>query len=46
MLKIDTHAHWYPPEWVELIAREGAATAREVYAQRRGRVLMVAPGSG
>jgi len=24
-LKIDTDAHWFPPEWVELIAREVAA---------------------
>ena len=24
MLKLDTHAHWFPPEWVELIEREGA----------------------
>ena len=23
MLKIDTHAHWYPPEWVDLILKEG-----------------------
>jgi aminocarboxymuconate-semialdehyde decarboxylase len=22
---IDTHTHWYPSEWIELLAREGAA---------------------
>ena len=22
---IDAHTHWYPPEWMELLAREGAA---------------------
>ena len=44
MLKIDTHAHWYPPEWVDLIAREGAANGAEVTRGEDGRVLMVAPG--
>ena len=23
MLKLDTHAHWFPPEWVALLEREG-----------------------
>jgi aminocarboxymuconate-semialdehyde decarboxylase len=46
MLKIDTHAHWYPPEWVELIAREGAANGAQVSRSEQGRVLMVAPGIG
>ena len=29
-LKIDTHAHWFPPEWVDLIAREGNGKGVEV----------------
>ena len=44
MLKIDTHAHWFPPEWVELIAREGAANGAEVGRNEQGQVMMVAPG--
>ena len=44
MLKIDTHAHWFPPEWVELIARKGAANGAEVGRNEQGQVTMVAPG--
>src|ERR1700681_4108163 len=44
MLKIDTHAHWYRPEWVKLIAREGAANGAEVGRSESGRVTMQAPG--
>jgi tripartite-type tricarboxylate transporter receptor subunit TctC len=44
MLKIDTHAHWYRPESVKLIAREGAANGAEVGRSESGRVTMQAPG--
>ncbi len=44
MPKIDTHAHWYPPQWVDLIAKEGAANGAEVGRNERGEVTMVAPG--
>jgi aminocarboxymuconate-semialdehyde decarboxylase len=44
VLKIDTHAHWYPPEWVELIAKEGAANGAEIGSDEQGRVIMRAPG--
>jgi aminocarboxymuconate-semialdehyde decarboxylase len=44
VLKIDTHAHWYPPEWVELVANEGAANGAEVGRNDQGRVIMRAPG--
>ena len=44
MLKIDTHAHWFPPEWVDLIAREGAANGAEVGKDDQGQVTMAAPG--
>lgn len=27
---IDTHTHWYPREWIELLAREGAAHGARV----------------
>ena len=44
MLKIDTHAHWFPPEWVELIAREGAANGAQVGKNEQGEVTFAAPG--
>jgi aminocarboxymuconate-semialdehyde decarboxylase len=44
VLKIDTHAHWYPPEWVELVANEGAANGAEVGRNDQGGVIMRAPG--
>src|SRR5262245_13568308 len=43
-LKIDTHAHWFPPEWVDLIAREGNGKGAEV-AVEGGRITRFsAPG--
>ena len=30
MRTIDTHTHWYPREWIELLAREGAAHGARV----------------
>src|SRR5262245_3485767 len=36
MLKIDTHAHWFPPEWVELVAKEGGKNGAEVTTDAQG----------
>ena len=44
MLKLDTHAHWFPPEWVELLEREGGKHGAEISRNEQGRLLMVAPG--
>jgi aminocarboxymuconate-semialdehyde decarboxylase len=44
MLKLDTHAHWFPPEWVELLEREGGENGAEISRNEQGRLLMVAPG--
>jgi len=44
MLKLDTHAHWFPPEWVELLEREGGNNGAEISRNDQGRLLMVAPG--
>jgi aminocarboxymuconate-semialdehyde decarboxylase len=44
MLKIDTHAHWYPREWVDLIAREGAKNGGKVGRNDKGQVTLEAPG--
>ena len=45
MLKIDTHAHWFPPEWVDLVAREGGANGAEITRDAKGTITrMTAPG--
>ena len=44
MLKIDTHAHWYPREWVELLKKEGAANGAEVEIGEGGKLRFKAPG--
>jgi aminocarboxymuconate-semialdehyde decarboxylase len=44
MLKLDTHAHWFPPEWCELLEREGNKNGAEISRNEQGRLLMVAPG--
>ncbi|NBR27034.1 MAG: amidohydrolase [Betaproteobacteria bacterium] len=44
MLKIDTHAHWFPPEWVELIKTEGAKHGAKVMRNERGNEVVQAPG--
>lgn len=45
MLKIDTHAHWFPPEWIELIAREGGRNGAEVATDGSGTITKFqAPG--
>jgi aminocarboxymuconate-semialdehyde decarboxylase len=44
MLKLDTHAHWFPPEWVELLEREGGKHGAEISRNEQGRLLMVVPG--
>jgi len=44
MLKIDTHAHWFPPEWVELIRTEGVKHGAKILRHERGHELVQAPG--
>ena len=45
MLKIDTHAHWFPPEWVELVAKEGGKNGAEVATDAKGAITKFqAPG--
>jgi aminocarboxymuconate-semialdehyde decarboxylase len=44
MLTIDTHAHWYPPEWVELVAKEGASNNATIGRNDRGQVTFAVPG--
>lgn len=35
---INTHAHWYPQEWVDLLEKEGAANGAEMGRNARGEV--------
>ena len=44
MLKLDTHAHWFPPEWVELLEREGANNGVQMSRNENGSLAMVMPG--
>ena len=44
MTVIDTHTHWFPSEWVDLIAREGAANGAKVGKNERGQVTFHVPG--
>ena len=46
MLKIDTHAHWFPPQWLELLAAEGNGNGAEVSKNAEGDVSFSAPGYG
>ena len=43
--KIDTHAHWFPPEWIELVAKEGGKNGAEVATDGKGVITKFqAPG--
>src|ERR1700752_1513235 len=44
MTVIDTHSHWFPPEWVDLIEKEGAANGAKIGRNERGRVPFHVPG--
>ena len=44
MLKLDTHAHWFPPEWVELLEREGGNNGVAMSRNEQGSLVMVMPG--
>src|SRR5262245_23244280 len=45
MLKIDTHAHWFPPEWVERVGKEGGRNGAEVATDATGKITKFsAPG--
>jgi len=45
MLTIDTHAHWFPPEWVKLVAKDGGANGAQVATDGHGEIVKFsAPG--
>jgi aminocarboxymuconate-semialdehyde decarboxylase len=43
---IDAHVHWYPPEFVELIEKEGAANGvTNIHRNEKGDLQCVVPGA-
>ena len=42
---INTHAHWYPPEWVDLLEKEGNQNGAEVGRNARGEVTFLKTGA-
>ena len=44
MTVIDTHSHWFPPEWVDLIEKEGAANGAKIGRNARGQLTFQIPG--
>jgi aminocarboxymuconate-semialdehyde decarboxylase len=43
---IDAHTHWYPPEWVELVQKEGEAAGARLGRNDRGGITFNAAGIG
>jgi hypothetical protein len=43
---IDSHTHWYPPEWVELVQNEGPAAGARIGTNERGAITFFASGIG
>ena len=44
MLKLDTHAHWFPQEWVDTIVNEGPKSGVEISRNEQGRITASMPG--
>jgi aminocarboxymuconate-semialdehyde decarboxylase len=44
MITLDTHAHWFPPEWVETLKREGPKNGVEITGNEQGRLVASVPG--
>ncbi len=42
---INTHAHWYPREWVDLMAKEGGQNGAKMTTNARGEVSFSMPGT-
>jgi aminocarboxymuconate-semialdehyde decarboxylase len=40
---IDVHAHWYPPEWLALLEREGDANGAKIGRNARGNLTAAIP---
>ena len=44
MRVIDVHAHWYPPEWLALMEKEGDANGAKMSRNARGQLVATIPG--
>ena len=43
---IDAHVHWYPPEFVDLIEKEGAANGvKDIHRNEQGELVCIIPGA-
>jgi aminocarboxymuconate-semialdehyde decarboxylase len=43
---IDAHTHWYPPEWVDLVQKEGEAAGARLGRNDRGGITFSTAGIG
>ena len=43
---IDIHAHWYPPEWIDLLVKEGEANGAKIGRNARDFITVGIPGLG
>src|SRR5262245_33333567 len=41
---VDVHAHWYPPEWLALMEKEGDANGAKMSRNERGQLVATIPG--
>ena len=41
---IDIHAHWYPPQWLDLIEKESGDNGARIERNARGNMVIVIPG--
>ena len=41
---VDVHAHWYPPEWLALMEKEGDANGAKMSRNARGLLVATIPG--
>ena len=44
MPAIDTHAHWFPPEWIALLHAEGPANGATMGVNHKGHETIQLPG--
>ena len=44
MRSIDVHAHWFPPEWVALLEKEGPDNGARMGRNAKGHVTIQLPG--
>ena len=43
---IDIHAHWYPPQWIDLLVKQGEANGAKMGRNPRDQITVGIPGLG